>query len=184
MTAAARIRAYLDALPSTVNLGAEFAYGKQFRSEDWPHDSYPLTREDVEEVLADATAFREQAVLKFCLFPGCLREFDMAARMNGKPPARSSWSGDGWVHMRPTILTGYVCPDHAPLIAKHRITWKRAGADIDIACSCGWNSPTARWRGVPEAAWQEHLLGIQRSPGPDIVDIAVPPASPLSEEER
>lgn len=52
LEAAARIRAYLDALPNTVNLGAEFAYGKQFRSEAWPHDSYPLTREDVETLLA------------------------------------------------------------------------------------------------------------------------------------
>ncbi|MFB7461257.1 hypothetical protein [Streptomyces sp. NPDC056188] len=52
--AVARVRAYLDALPNAANLGAEFAYGKQFRSEAWPHDSYPLTREDVEALLAAA----------------------------------------------------------------------------------------------------------------------------------
>ncbi|MEV0220836.1 hypothetical protein [Streptomyces sp. NPDC050704] len=59
-TPATRIRAYLDALPGTVNLGAEFAYGSQFRSEEWPHDSYPLTRDDVEALLAELARARAE----------------------------------------------------------------------------------------------------------------------------
>jgi hypothetical protein len=159
LSAAARIRAYLDALPDSVNIGAQFAYGKQFRSADWSHDSYPLTRDDLEDVLADAAAFRDQPALRHCLFPGCLAEFDVAARLAGMEPARPSWSGEGWVQMRPTILTGYACPAHAQAICEHRITWQHGSEDTrSLACSCGWASPTARWRGVPEASWQDHLL--------------------------
>ncbi|MBL1115394.1 hypothetical protein JK364_23775 [Streptomyces sp. 110] len=118
-TPAARIRAYLNAVPDTVNLGAEFAYGSQFRSASWPHDSYPLTREDLEQVLADANAHTEAPVFRHCLFPACLREYDIAAWMDGKTPARPSWSGKGWQQIRPTIDTGYVCPEHAPVIEEH-----------------------------------------------------------------
>ncbi|MBM9509933.1 3'-5' exonuclease [Actinacidiphila acididurans] len=104
-----------------------------------------------------ATAY--PPALRRCLFPGCLHEFDVIAHMSGWPPATSAWSGKGWVQMRPTILTGYACPDHAQAIRDHRITWQHpADGTLALACSCGWASPTARWRGVPEAAWQEHLL--------------------------
>ena len=47
-----RIRTYLEALPDSVNLGAEIAYSGAFRSEDWPHAFYPLLRTDVEALLA------------------------------------------------------------------------------------------------------------------------------------
>ena len=50
--AASRIRTYLEALPDSVNLGAEIAYSGAFRSEDWPHAFYPLLRADVEALLA------------------------------------------------------------------------------------------------------------------------------------
>lgn len=102
-----------------------------------------------------ATAY--PPALRSCLYPGCMREFDTIAHMSGWPPANPAWSGKGWVQMRPTILTGHACPDHAQAIRDHRITWKLID-DAALACSCGWESPTARWRGVPEAAWQEHLL--------------------------
>jgi DNA polymerase III, epsilon subunit and related 3''-5'' exonucleases len=98
--------------------------------------------------------------LRRCLFPGCLREFDIVAHMSGHQPATPSWSGKGWVHMRPTILTGYACPDHAQAIREHRVTWQhdKDWTTKSLTCSCGWSSPTTRWRGVPEASWQDHLL--------------------------
>ena len=59
-----RIRTYLDAFPDSVNLGVEFAYSAKFRSEDWPHEFYPLLRTDLEALLArvdQLTAERDQA---------------------------------------------------------------------------------------------------------------------------
>ena len=47
-----RIRTYLEALPGSPNLGAEFAYSGAFRSEGWPHAFYPLLRTDLEALLA------------------------------------------------------------------------------------------------------------------------------------
>lgn len=49
--AAERIRNYLRLLPDTVNLGAESAYSPTFRTDGWPQDWYPLTREDIETLL-------------------------------------------------------------------------------------------------------------------------------------
>lgn len=104
-----------------------------------------------------ATAY--PPALRSCLYPGCLREFDTIANMSGRPPATPAWSGKGWIQIRPTILTGHACPDHAHAVRDHRITWQHPDEHTRaLTCSCGWESPTAHWRGVPEAAWQDHLL--------------------------
>lgn len=58
--AAARLRAYLDALPTTVMVGAEFAYGKQFRSDEWAHDSYCPTRNDLLLLLNEVQRLRTE----------------------------------------------------------------------------------------------------------------------------
>lgn len=158
-TPAGRIRAYLKALPDAVNLGAEFAYGPQFRSDDWPHDSYPLTREDLQQILADANAHTEAPALRHCLYPTCLREFDVAAHLGGKASARESWSGEGWRYVRPTVASGYACPNHAQLLAEHQHQWaERAEVGAVLTCACAWTSPAARWPGYAVAAWQNHLL--------------------------
>jgi hypothetical protein len=48
-----RIRTLLARLdPGTYNLGDEIAYDKAFRSEEWPRNSYALSRPDMEAVLA------------------------------------------------------------------------------------------------------------------------------------
>lgn len=48
-----RIRTLLARLdPDTYNLGDETAYDKAFRSEEWPRNSYALSRPDVEALLA------------------------------------------------------------------------------------------------------------------------------------
>lgn len=47
-----RIRTLLARLdPDTYNLGDEIAYDKAFRSDEWPRNSYALSRPDVEAVL-------------------------------------------------------------------------------------------------------------------------------------
>jgi hypothetical protein len=50
--AATRIRAYLDVLPDTQNVGAEIAYGRQFHTPGWPRDFYVPQREDLELLLS------------------------------------------------------------------------------------------------------------------------------------
>ncbi|MFJ2202411.1 hypothetical protein [Streptomyces violaceusniger] len=158
-TPAGRIRAYLDALPNAVNLGVEVAYSSRFRSATWPLDAYALGREDLEQVLADANAHTEAPVFRRCLYPACLREYDAAAWMSGKEPARASWSGKGWRQVRPTIDTGYVCPEHAQAVEEHAPRWaERTEQGAVLTCACSWASPTARWPRYAVAAWQNHLL--------------------------
>lgn len=46
-----RVRAYLDALPNAVDLGAEIAHGPQFNTPGWPRNGYALARADIEALL-------------------------------------------------------------------------------------------------------------------------------------
>lgn len=108
---------------------------------------------------ADANAHTEAPIFRHCLYPACLREYDVAAWMNGKEPARPSWSGKGWRQVRPTIATGNVCPDHAQAVEQHAPRWaERTGDTCTLLCACGWTSPAARWPRYAVAAWQNHLL--------------------------
>lgn len=104
-TPASRIRAYLKAHPDTANLGEGM-----------------FTRGDLEQVLADRTEslLAEAPALRHCLYPTCRREYDVAAWIDGKQPARPSRSGEGWHSVWPNVATGYVCPDHTPVIMQHR----------------------------------------------------------------
>ncbi|WP_327223044.1 hypothetical protein OG229_02550 [Streptomyces platensis] len=106
----------------------------------------------------EADAFNRQPILRHCLHPGCLREFDMGASLGGGP-VRESWSSKGWKQIRPTVATGYICPDHASLMDHHRPSWDRQADDrVVLRCACGWGSPVACWQGYAVAAWQDHLL--------------------------
>lgn len=72
---------------------------------------------------------------------------------------RESWSSKGWKQIRPTVATGYICPDHASLMDHHRPSWDRQADDrVVLRCACGWGSPVACWQGYAVAAWQDHLL--------------------------
>lgn len=139
-TPTARIRAHLKALPDAAGLDNQFRF-------------------DLEQVLADADAHLEAPIFRHCLYPTCLREYDVAAGLAGRQPARPSWSGKGWKQIRPTVATGNVCPDHAPVVEQHAPQWaERTDAGAVLTCSCGWNSPAARWPGYAVAAWQNHLF--------------------------
>jgi hypothetical protein len=117
-----------------------------------------LTEDQLAELLADSRAFRNQPSLRHCIFPGCLREFDMAARMEGREPARPSWSGDGW-HQVGGISPGNICPDHVQDVTEH------LGRPIELPngkwtvhCACGWEPTPQTWGGLVRPLWQHHLL--------------------------
>lgn len=103
-------------------------------------------------------ALLSQPSLRHCLFPGCLREFDMAARMEGREPARPSWSGDGW-HQARGISPGHICPDHVQAVTEH------LGRPIELPngkwtvhCACGWELAPQAWGGLLRPLWEQHLL--------------------------
>ena len=111
---------------------------------------------------AIADAIRESVVnapsLRNCLYPGCLLEFDMTARMNGREPARPSWSGDGW-HQARGVSPGNICPDHVQAVTEH------LGRPIDLPngkwtvhCACGWQLTPQAWGGLLRPLWEQHLL--------------------------
>lgn len=52
------------------------------------------------ELEAAHTARLNEPVLRHCLYPGCLREYDVSAALRGRAPERPAWSGKGWVQVR------------------------------------------------------------------------------------
>ncbi|MBJ6623522.1 hypothetical protein [Streptomyces sp. DHE17-7] len=112
---------------------------------------------------AIADAIRESVVnapsLRNCLYPGCLREFDMAARMNGREPARPSWSGDGWHQVTRGPSTGSLCPDHTNIVTQHLPrTVDLPNGRWMVACACDWMSRPQAYGGLLRPLWEEHLL--------------------------
>ncbi|MFF8910604.1 hypothetical protein [Streptomyces olivaceoviridis] len=112
---------------------------------------------------AIADAIREAIVnqpsLRHCLYPGCLREFDMTARMNGREPARPSWSGDGWHQVTRGPSHGNVCPDHVAVVTEHLPrTVDLPNGRWMVACACDWMSRPQTYGGLLRPLWEEHLL--------------------------
>lgn len=97
----------------------------------------------------DRDALLNQPALRLCVYPHCLRQFDLSGR-----PTRPEWSSEGWLQVR--AVDGYVCPDHAAAVRVHTPHWLATGKFL--ACSCGWESPAVRWRGYGAEAWKDHLL--------------------------
>jgi hypothetical protein len=114
-----------------------------------------------EQAIADA--IRESVVnapsLRNCLYPGCLRQFDMAARMNGREPARPSWSGDGWHQVTRGPSPGSLCPDHVAIVTEHLPrTVDLPNGRWMVACPCDWISRPQTYGGLLRPLWEEHLL--------------------------
>jgi hypothetical protein len=112
---------------------------------------------------AIADAIREAVVnapsLRNCLFPGCLREFDMTARMNGREPARPSWSGDGWHQVTRGPSPGSICPDHVDIVTEHLPrTIDLPNGKWTVHCACGWESAPQTYGGLLRPLWEQHLL--------------------------
>ncbi|MFJ7990350.1 hypothetical protein [Streptomyces sp. NPDC096351] len=139
-----------------------------------------LTEEQLADLLAEAAAYRNQPSLRYCLVPGCLREFDAAARMAGDPPVRPSWSGDDWRqlgsgHIRPHGGR-YFCPGHVDLVTAHAPRRVQAPSGRwTVDCACGWMAAPQRWHGTVAALWEEHLLTAAGE---------LPPAPPVTDPEH
>jgi hypothetical protein len=119
-------------------------------------DQLTTERDDAKrEAEEDRLALINQPVLRHCVYPACLREFDISASMNGRP-TRDSWSSKGWLLV--TALGGYICPEHASVVAEdaHRPHWLATGKYL--VCACGWESPPGRWRGYGVEAWKDHVM--------------------------
>lgn len=121
-----------------------------------------LNSNQLDALYDELEAHRNAPVLRDCLMPGCLRQFDAKAWLSGGPLARPSWSGKGWRQVRPTVATGYVCPTHAPLVDQHRPRWDtdQPEGHSQLRCACGWVSARHRWPGACVAAWQDHLIEV------------------------
>jgi len=108
---------------------------------------------------AISEAILNQPSLRNCIYPGCLREFDMTARMNGRPPERPSWSGDGWHQVTRGPSHGSLCPDHVDIVTQHLPrTVDLPNGRWMVACACDWMSRPQTYGGLLKPLWEEHLL--------------------------
>lgn len=130
-----------------------------------------------EDAVANAIheALINQPSLRRCLHPGCLREFDMTARMNGQEPARPSWSGDGWHQVTRGIAHGALCPDHVHVVTAHMPrTVELPEGRWTVDCACGWLPAPVTWHGLLKAMWEQHLLTVTGKI-PALPELATPP---------
>jgi hypothetical protein len=155
-----RMRQLLDgAADTTALLARSFGYER-----DRALRAEARARQLEEELEAAHEAQLNQPILRHCLYPGCLREYDSNATLCGRTPARPTWSGKGWLKIRQ--LDGDICPDHAHLVGNttvpgpHLPRWDHGGdgAPSVLRCPCGWNSPPVRWRRYATEAWKDHIL--------------------------
>jgi hypothetical protein len=114
-----------------------------------------------EDAVADAIneAWLLQPVLRTCLVPSCLRQYD--AQFGAGHPARPEWASTGWHMVTRGPVPGDVCPDHVNTVTAHlpRST-EQDGPRWGIACACSWKSTAHTWRGVSRSLWEEHLLQV------------------------
>jgi hypothetical protein len=120
-----------------------------------------LTPDQLDALYDELDAHANAPVLRHCLFPGCLREYDIASHMAGNPPPRPSWSGAGWHQTRGTLTlrSPDVCPDHVAVFTAHmprRVELTSGRWTID--CACGWTPTPQRWHAVLAAMWEQHVL--------------------------
>ncbi|MFK0222217.1 hypothetical protein ACIQWN_29005 [Streptomyces vinaceus] len=123
-----------------------------------------ITEAELSVLTAELDALRNAPVLRNCLMPGCLRQYDSLASLSGKTPSRPEWSSAGWKMLGSgTVFPagGNICPDHADLIGAHLPRRHSPTPDgwWQARCTCDtWVSPLHRWHGVLRALWEEHLL--------------------------
>ncbi|MFD0032566.1 hypothetical protein ACFVJK_30715 [Streptomyces sp. NPDC127172] len=122
------------------------------------------------ELEASHTARLNEPILRHCLYPRCLREYDVNATLCGRDPDRPTWSGKGWLQVRQ--LDGDICPDHAHVVGNqvapgpHLPRWSYGSGDAPstLRCPCGWDSPPVRWRRYATEAWKNHILAAEGDP--------------------
>jgi hypothetical protein len=121
-------------------------------------DVYDTTPENA---VADAIheALLNQPVLRTCLVPGCLRQYDAMSCMAGKTPPRPEWSGEGWRKVTRGVANGDLCPDHVAIVTTHLPrTIDLPNGRWTVHCACGWMPAPQTWHGLLRALWEQHLL--------------------------
>lgn len=120
-----------------------------------------LTEDQLEALYVHIDSLTNTPVLRTCLVPGCLRQFDAMATMAGSP-MRPEWSGQGWCTLGAGSIFpagGHICPDHKDLVTSH---WPRRlklpSGRWSVACPCGWSPVPQRWHRLVAALWEQHLL--------------------------
>lgn len=79
--------------------------------------------------------------------------------MEGREPARPSWSGDGWHQVSRGPSPGSICPDHVAVVTDHLPrTVDLPNGRWMVACACGWMSRPQTYGGLLKPLWEEHLL--------------------------
>lgn len=138
-----------------------------------------LTEDQLEDLYLRIDALTNRPVLRSCVVPGCLRQYDAVAALAGDPPKRPEFSPTGWStfgtgSMFPAV--GHICPDHKVLVTAH---WPRRiklpSERWSVDCACGWAPVPQRWHRLLAALWEQHLLteaGV------------LPPASPVTDPEH
>lgn len=107
-------------------------------------------------------------MLRHCVIPGCLREFDLNYSMRGKQSPSPDRSATGWLQQPRVLGLGYMCPDHAPLLwadHSHVPHWDHGHATDQprvsvLCCTCAWETTPARWSGLANAMWKDHALDV------------------------
>jgi hypothetical protein len=100
---------------------------------------------------------QEGTLVRMCVIPGCIREFNIASKVE-----------PGWLQ---STAVGYMCPDHAPILwpgpdGPHVPQWRYANSEVPLRseyllhCSCGWNAGRTRFRGHGTTLWQAHALEV------------------------
>lgn len=138
-----------------------------------------LTEEQLEDLYTRLEAHQNPSVLKTCLVPGCLKQYDAMSTMIGDPPPRPELTAKGWKQLRTGSIFptgGNICPDHVELVTAHlprRLQTPSGRWTVD--CACGWTPTPQRWHRLVAALWEEHLLTVNGD---------LPPAPPVTDPEH
>lgn len=120
-----------------------------------------LTEDQLADLYAELNTLRVSASLRTCLYPSCMRQYDVISCMNGDPPPRPEWSGDGWRTLGSAAVGGggHICPDHVDIVTAHLARAVEAPKGRWMAaCACGWMSRPQTYGGLLRPMWEEHLL--------------------------
>jgi hypothetical protein len=125
-----------------------------------------LTEAHLKALYDQLDAHANAPVLETCLVPGCHQQYDSLAAMDGRTPARASWTATGWLQLGNGHLHvpggRHVCPEHAQLVTGHaprRVHLTSGRFTID--CPCGWTPTPQRWHRVLGAMWEQHILTVK-----------------------
>lgn len=122
-----------------------------------------LTEDQLADLYRELSLLRVSSALRTCIYPTCMRQFDVIACMKGDPPPRPEWDGDGWRTLGSAAVGGggHICPDHVDIITTHMaraVEVPNGTGRWMVACACEWMSRPQTYGGLLRPLWEEHLL--------------------------